>query len=113
MSEITGMDLRETYRLFVQLAQEANEIEDPKTRGEFKREYKDVYQKVRFGISLMFDIYTEFNEFYLPKAKAGRINIENRTYELWEYFTELEERESLMKKFILDSGIETDIIAPR
>lgn len=113
MADVTGMGLHETYKLFVQLAQEANEIEDPKIRKEFKEEYKKIYQQARFGLTLKFDIYTEFNEFYAPKTKSGKINIEGRTYELWEYFTELEERESLMKKFILDSGIETDIIAPR
>lgn len=68
-----------------------------------------IYKKVRFGISIAFDINLYFKGFIIIKGKSGKVFIGNQTYTAIELFTELERRERIMKKWLLENFGEQEI----
>lgn len=108
-TEIMKLDLDTAYKLFVQLQHEDITNETPYTR----KEYNEAYIEIRFGIELNFDIYTIINEHYTPKIKGGKLIIDDQLFSFREYYTELEQRESLAKKFLIDALTQNEPMEPR
>lgn len=89
-NEVMSMDILTAYKAYTVL-----KLDEPELT-------KD-YNKVRFGIKLRFDINNILTENYYIKGKAGTIWVEGNKYPLKDFYTEMEEREALIKKAILDS----------
>lgn len=66
------------------------------------KELEKSYQQIRWGIKIKFDIYTHFKNKIINKEKEGVVIIEGKSYANKDYYTELEEREALIKKEILE-----------
>lgn len=68
---------------------------------------KKYYPQIRFGVKERFDIYDVFMENLTEKAKDGFVYI-RKTQEIpfKKFFTEMEERNKLMDKAILEAQID-------
>ena len=73
----------------------------------------DTYKQARFGVKIKFDINDYLKGRILTKPKSGKALIRGRTCELEEFETELEEREKLIKEWLLENCTEDEIIKPR
>lgn len=98
-SDILKMDLEEAYHLF--LIEKKNMESSDDTDSEETKETKEVYKKARFGIRVRFDIHDYFNEIYTHKAKCAKVKIGGETYDREDFYTETEERETLIKNFLI------------
>jgi len=80
-----------------------------------KKKLNEAYWKARNGIKIEFDIYDLLALNYSEKANKGIIimNKGKKWYNASEFYTEIEERETAIKKAIIDSIKEEDTIAPR
>ena len=77
-------------------------------------EYEEVYDKVRYGIDVLFeihDLWEETNQI-VRKDKDRQVFIHGNVYTLSDFRSEKEERRRLMCKMILNS-IEEDVIIAR
>lgn len=101
--DVIKMDLEEAYKTFTLLKYNEEPIKD----------YGKLYQKIRFGIKIPFDIYRSIENDYVIKDKIDEIIIENLVIKLSDYQTEIEEREGLIKNTILSAIGEPDIIKGR
>lgn len=71
------------------------------------------YRKARFGIDIKFDINDYLKGRILTKPKTGKALIRGKTCSLEEFETELEEREKVIKSWLLENYTEDELIAPR
>lgn len=71
---------------------------------------EDVYHKARFGINLKFDIYDYINEMINIKSKTGKIIYRGRTLDISDFWTELETRNILIKKWLIENTEEEGVI---
>lgn len=95
VNEVYEMSLEKAYKLFL-LEKENFEPENV--------DIKDVHKKVRYGINLHFDVYKYFNnDFITRKAKRELIRIGKYWYDEKGMFTEIENREILLKKILIDN----------
>ena len=93
ITEIMALDLQTAYQLFKQI-----ELQEQKPKN-----YSQLYEYVRYGIEEEFDIYSLFDNEFTPKTKSGEIIIEGRTIKKKDFNTEIENREALIKKTIIDN----------
>lgn len=70
-------------------------------------------KKIRRGFDLKFDIHRLINEMYTIKHKSDEVIIGNQTYPLTDFFTEIEKRETLVKKLLLEINRSNDPLAAR
>lgn len=80
---------------------------------EDKPEIKKYYEQIRYGTKIGFDLYEYLNENYYPKPKDGIIIIENKNILAKDFYTELETREALIKKILLENSEKEEISKPR
>lgn len=82
-----------------------------------EEELKDAKRKVRWGIKIKFDIHDYDIGNYTEKPKGGIILIPlwrpQHKYKITDIHTEIEEREDLARKTLLDSITDEDIIKAR
>lgn len=71
------------------------------------------YKKVRFGITIKFDINDYIKGRITIKSKTGKAFIRGEAYELDEFETELEHREREMKNWLLENMTQEEIATPR
>lgn len=71
------------------------------------------YQQVRFGIKIKFDIYDYQKGRIETKPKQGLALLHGKRYNLEEIETELEEREKIMKNWLIDNEEKTGIMKMR
>ena len=88
--DIKALGLIDTYNYFVL------EIEEDDA------ESKKVYQKARFGINIKFDIYYYVNGVIIEKHKAGYAIVMNKKVPLEDFWTELEQRNKIMKEYLVE-----------
>lgn len=99
-NEILTLPLYESYiLLLVQAKDPANEISDEDLR------------KVRFGYDIEFDIYFFFSDSYVLKPKQEKAMIQGQTIELADFWTEIEKRQTTIKKLLLGC-IDDDPFSP-
>jgi hypothetical protein len=73
-----------------------------------------LYNEVRFGYSIKFDIYDYLNGFITIRGKAGQVTTRNgKTYELSNFNTEIEKRERKIKEYLLEVMTDEDFAKPR
>ena len=98
-TEILKMSLEEAYSLFLV------ERKNLETSEDVGRDdviiIKSTYKQARFGIKVQFDIHDYFNEIYWHKAKCSKVKIGGDTFYREEFYTEIEERETLIKGFLI------------
>lgn len=59
-----------------------------------------LYQKIRFGIDIYFDIYTLFSDEFVKKRKKELIIISKEKVSQKNFFTEIENRRLLIKEIL-------------
>lgn len=59
-----------------------------------------LYQKIRFGIDIYFDIYTLFSDEFIKKKKKELIIINKANVTQKNFFTEIENRRLLVKEIL-------------
>lgn len=101
--DIIKMSLLDAYRAFCML-----EHDDQKPAR-----WNETYDKVRNGIEIPFDIYSVLDKETHRKAKNGILIVENKQMRLKDFNTEMEKRESLIKKTLKDTLYKPDIYGPR
>ena len=60
----------------------------------------ETYEKARHGINLKFDIYDYINQTITIKTKTGKVQYRNKNFNLTDFWTELEERTILIRKWL-------------
>lgn len=88
------LDKEETNRLNIE---EKKELKILEKRRETTT---SLYQKIRFGIDIHFDIYTLFSENYTQKQKKEKIVISKNVVSEKAFFTEIENRRLLIKEIL-------------
>ena len=82
-----------------------------------EKELKEAIRQIRYGIDLEFDIHDYEIGNYTEKGKAGYIIIPDyppkKKYSIPDIHTEIEKREDLARKTLLDSIEDDDLIKPR
>lgn len=73
----------------------------------------ETYRKARFGINLKFDIYDYFNNRMVMKYKTGIALIMGKPFKIEDIETEREQREKLVKEWLLENYVEDDFYSPR
>lgn len=86
--EIVSMGMEEAFKMFV-LKAERDSMEYLRARFGTNREYQ-------------FDIYDYFENNYSKKQKTGEIIIDNNVISKERFFTEIEEREKIIKRALLE-----------
>lgn len=100
--KVLSLTIQEAYQLFQIIRIETQEPELEQT-----------YQQTRFGYKTKFDIYNLFSGNYTEKRKTSQIIIEQKRYELKDFYTEIETREANLKKAILENLEEETLHTPR
>lgn len=99
MEDISSLDIKQA---FLMLAEEKD--------GDYK-DIEEVYGKARFGIQKRFDIYDYIYDLMsFSKVKSGKVIYRGVTIKLTEFWTEIEERNNLIKKWLRDN-LEPDSLA--
>lgn len=76
-------------------------------------EHDQTYRKARFGTNIKFDINDYLKGRIQIKPKTGKALIRGKTCDLEEFETELENREKLIKDWLVENYTEEDIAMPR
>lgn len=76
-------------------------------------EHDEEYRKARFGIKIKFDINDYLKGRILIKPKTGKALVRGKTFILEDFETELEEREKVVKDWLLENYTEEELIKPR
>ena len=71
-----------------------------------------VYQKARYGVKMKFDLYFHIYGHLTIKTKTGILIYKGKSYDMSDYYTELEQRNILMKKWIRENT-DTDTGLPK
>lgn len=71
------------------------------------------YKMARFGVNIKFDINDYLKGRIQTKPKSGRALIRGQTCKLEDFETELEEREKVVKEWLLENYQEEELTAPR
>ena len=74
---------------------------------------EEEYNTARFGIKIPFDIYYYLQNQITIKPKRGIAIIRGRTYLLEDLYTEIEERNKVIKEWLVENLTGDDIITPR
>lgn len=74
------------------------------------KELNQYYELIRYGIKQKFDIHDVFEENIIIKPKQGIVRIRGNTLKLEMFRTELEQREALIVKAILEHITEPNTI---
>lgn len=96
---IKSLSIREAYNTFLL------EVDD--SEGE------TVKKKARFGIKIHFDLYEWLEEAMTIKLKKGVVIMHGRKYALSSILTEIENRNVLIKKYLLKKTGRNQLITPR
>lgn len=79
----------------------------------YTQDEKELYVKVRFGIRLKFDLNYYMHNLYVYKPKNEYVVLKNGlSFDFTEFFTELDEREALLREFFYKM-YETDTTVAR
>lgn len=98
-TEIRSMTIEEAFEVFTSEDEELQE--------------KDVYLQARFGTELQFDLYSWIKQLYSIKEKTGKITIEGKTYKMRDFWTEIENRNRILKKWLLENFVKEELVKPR
>ena len=60
------------------------------------------YNRIRYGITIMFELDDYIQERFRERPKSGEIVIQKIVYSIKEFRTEMEERERLMRNSLLN-----------
>lgn len=91
--DIMTLGLEDAWEMFVTLNEELDYI----------------YEKARWGIKIKFDIYDYLNGAIQEKIKTGKVHIKGIAYESSDYYSELEIRKKLIKRWLLENYQEEEI----
>ena len=76
-------------------------------------DHNQEYRKARFGVNIKFDINDYLKGRILTKPKTGKALIRGKTCKLEDFETELEEREKIIKDWLVENYTEEDIATAR
>ena len=88
--EISTLNIKESFLMLTQYLDDKEEYND----------LEETYEQVRFGKNIRFDIYDYINEMVKVKDKSGLIIYRGKTINLTKFWTELEERNIIAKKWL-------------
>lgn len=94
------LNVKEAFLTLTQYMTETEEYPD----------LEETYNKARFGIQLKFDIYDYINEMVKMKEKTGKILYRGRTINISDFWTELEKRNILIKKWLIENTEDQGVI---
>lgn len=94
--DILTMGLPEAWNMYKMLSEHDNE-----------------YNEARFGKKIRFDINDYLKGRILIKPKTGKALIKGKGYLLEDFETELEEREKIIKEWLIDNYTEEELVTPR
>lgn len=100
IDKVMRMDIQAAYKLLASEAVDNEEVEEIK-------------KLARRGILIRFDIYLYFENHYRIKPKGEAIIIGGLLIDIHDFWTEMEARESLIKRNLLALADDQDIIMPR
>lgn len=98
--DIRTLNVKESFLLLTQYMTEIEDFEG----------LQEVYDTARFGIKLKFDLYDYIYENITMKGKTGKIIYRGRTIDLSNFWTELEARNILIKKWLIENTEEEGVI---
>lgn len=100
LSTIMNMNLEQLYKLFTVLVLEHDDL-------------KDIAPTIRYdGINIPFDIYDVW-ESHIMKTKTGIALVNNQTYRIEDYRTEVEQRRALILRAIIEHAEDIDLTIGR
>lgn len=102
LTQLLGLSFEDTYKLLRALQR------DPDRNINQKE-----LEKIRFGIKLEFDVNACFTGHITDKFKGGIVIVGTRAFKTRDYFSEMEERESLAKYLLLKTTQEKDLLQSR
>lgn len=73
----------------------------------------ELYRRARFGIKIKFDINDYLKGRITIKPKSGRAMIRGRNCSLEDFETELEDREKVIKEWLIENCTEEEPFTPR
>ena len=97
--DVLGMDFEKLYKVFLLL--------------KLEKDLEEEYRKIRFGVDLKFDIYKYFGEDFVIKNKENIIIMDGKEFELGKFWSELENREAICRKAVMENMEDVDILAGR
>lgn len=101
---IDEMDIKESFYYFLEFHQQEEDFANPEDWKEYKEEHPNtevVYKKARYGITLEFDLYDYINGAVNDsKMKNGIIIVRGESFDMSEFWTELERRTKILKKWL-------------
>lgn len=108
--DISQLNVKEAFYTIQQFLDEIGEKdEDGKPMYE---DLPNIYKKGRYGLKIKFDIYDYINETIGFKTKTGQVCYRSKTFKLSEFWTELEDRAIIMKKWLKQNNPEVSAINP-
>lgn len=87
--DIRVLTLEEAWRIFL-------------IEREIDQKGKSTYEKVRYGVLILFDIYDYFNDILVIKGKVGEVIYRTKKFGLKDLWTELERREEIIKQYLIE-----------
>lgn len=88
---VMQMNIEEAWEVFKMLVRDMEEFDE------------ESYKKARFGIRIKFDINEYTNKWIRVKTKKGIVLIRGKVYRSEDFWTEIEEREYLIKRWIIEN----------
>lgn len=85
--DVRTLALEQAYEMFI-------------SEGDDGPSYNDVYQEARYGITLKFDIYEHLQGHIQVRNKTGKVFIRGKAYDSDEFYTELEQRNKVIKAWL-------------
>lgn len=105
---ILSLSMEAAYKLYILKLQDILSSTDSEGNRIGK---KEDYDKIRFGISISFELQDYFDSQFRKKPKDKQIVLYNETFNLQDFRTEIEEREKLLRGTLLKFyAIDKDII---
>lgn len=71
------------------------------------------YLYSRWGVKLKFDIYSHLSGAILIKPKTSKVHIKGQAFDASDYYSELELREKIMKRWLIANLKEEVLFTPR
>lgn len=107
MDEISQLDIKGAFMMLQTYLDESENVNED---GSLKFvDLEEVYSKARYGVNIRFDLYDYLNNIMVIKGKTGKIIVRGKNnrmnlYDISDFWTELEQRTIIMKKWLKLNG---------
>lgn len=101
-SDVGQMDIKDAFLLLAEYKQDYEEGTEEE-EGIYE-DLPEIYNKARYGIEIEFDLYDYvYDMMVISKIKAGKIQYRNKILDMSDFWTEIEERNNLIKKWLREN----------